>query len=518
MKFCGNCGTELNQGVKFCPKCGTKQEESETNHSSQPVEQVRTQVQTNSKSKVVIVSIIAVVLLIGGFVFLKKDVLFNMSASNSSKAKATKIDQVKQNVMPFKNGDYVGLMNDKFEIVQETVGRNVTKFNKHGVAIAYNYGEEGTSVFLIDEKGDIISDEYSSIGTFSVNGGTNSIESLQSENGVFDFTNDDSDTGLINSKGEVVREASPIHIYPFSGKKVTSFYNTSREKMGVLSENGETIIEPIYDQIVIVNENTFVVKTSHESRQFQVINAKGEEIQEDISGTGFYNLASGDFAIQNLNGKYSVLDAKLNVVIDNVFQAIPIASEDGKYFVVFNDDNGEEMLYNRSGEEIVSNGYTNLSLPDKDGYLTYMINNEFGVMDLEGNYLFQDNAPSSSTYNYFNRLGETEVYLLQTEDETFLYNQEGEELLRRESYGGSQDYPRDYILIATSSDSETTVFTVFDRFGHLLSEHAVFVTATDEYILVQEDDQYIRLFSKKDGSEIKGDWLEFDAAYVEESE
>ncbi|WP_125768406.1 zinc-ribbon domain-containing protein [Companilactobacillus furfuricola] len=51
MKFCGNCGAKIPDGIKFCPKCGTPVDkfEKQLNNNEHPAENVvnQTQQQTN---------------------------------------------------------------------------------------------------------------------------------------------------------------------------------------------------------------------------------------------------------------------------------------------------------------------------------------------------------------------------------------------------------------------------------------------------------------------------------------
>ena len=496
MKFCRNCGQEINEDIKFCPKCGTQQKESRKRSTI-----------SNNKTNLIIISVIIIVISSSGLLFWQKDHLLGLFTSDGSKIETDTAIKSKQSVFPFKNGDRMGLMNDEFEIIQEEIGTFVTKFNKHGVAVVYDYDEDNQSAFIINEKGEVLSRKYSSLGTTEV----------QSKNGILDFQTADSNVGLINSKGEVVKEASPIQINPFNSKQIATFYSKSREKEGVISENGDILVEPMYDTITIIDENKFAVKHDSEDRGYQIINAKGEKKSEDILGTSLYEFTNGDFVLENLNGKYSVLDNKLNVVIDSLFNSFPYyASKDGQYFVVYDEDSKEYMLYDRTGKELVPHGYTSLGLPDNNGNIPYMINKEYGLVNLKGEYIFQDYSSSSDSSQSFNRIGQTDLYVLKIDGKATYYNKKGEKIFTNDSYNDTGSmYPIDYVSLYSNGDSEDESFTVMDQVGNILSENAVFVTDDENRIIVQEDDQYVRFFSKKDGSEIRSEWLEFDPIYLE---
>lgn len=524
MKFCENCGNQLKDNAKFCSKCGTKQKElseevdsaveKDTRDSASGTIEVQEKLVSEdvpkSGKKATRFLLVFVLLLVaaGGILFWQKDNIFGNSNFSSSKSKQEKIAAVKQTVMPFKNGDQIGLMNDKFEIIKENIGTGMTKFNKEGAAIVYDW-EDDNGTYLMNESGEKFSDGFDSLGTFGYGDFDYSqLINLQSKNGVLDFTNEEYDSGLINSKGEIVREALPGFIYPFQGKDVTTFYDQSREKEGVISDSGETIIEAIYSQIIIIDADRFAVKRSYDDSSYKIINRKGEESGDTLSGDYLYQLPSGDFVITGMNGKSSILDERLNMVIESGFSSSPQITKNGKYMVASNSDYDKYMIYDRKGTPLFNQDYTYLGLPNEQGYLPYMINKEYGLINLKEEIIYQNFVSTDSEYVNMYRLNDNNVYVVSYSEKTKFLDHELNTIFES-TYLDGNGYDGYVVIYPENYYGEGNGFIVTDRDGNMLSDSATFVWDLGDRLMIQEE-KYVRLLSKKDYKEINAATLEFE--------
>ncbi|MGX7196176.1 zinc-ribbon domain-containing protein [Enterococcus olivae] len=511
MKFCGNCGNELKNEVRFCPKCGAEQQKNHTEEQAvvdkEPNQQSLPKVKKKAFNPSVLAIIAVLIVVVGGVVFWQRENIFGSSVSKATTARQAL--KVEQKVFPFRNGNRMGLTNDKFEIIRDDVGSSLSKFNKKGVAVAYDW-EGSSSAYLINEQGEQISSEFYSIGTFQMQHALLGTTELQSENGVMDFQDEEFNTGLIDSNGEIVKEASPITISPFYGGKLAVFYNNSRDKSGVISDSGEIVVEPIYDQITIIDDNQFVVKRQYEDSSYKVINKKGDELRDPITGDYFYALESGDYVLESLNGKYSILDQKLNVLLENLFSSTPTSSADGKYFLAYDEYADGYMLYDRSGEQLLSNYYSSLGFPNAAGNMTYMMNREYGLINLNEEYIYQDYIANDGGYGSFNQIPDTDVYVLGTSEGVAYLDSEGNSLIDEWGIPSQETYVDGYIPVYRNDASFDEGMTLLSLDGQLLSDSAIFAFNTGETIVIQENDQYMRIFSTKDYSEKDGEWLDFE--------
>ena len=100
--------------------------------------------------------------------------------------------------------------------------------------------------------------------------------------------------------------------------------------------------------------------------------------------------------------KYSVLDEKGNVVIDNCTNVEHVVSEDGKHYLLLR-KNKQYGIYDGSGKRLSVRPYTFIKDID-DGRLLVKFNKHYGVIDLN------ENVVVPIKYKYFEQVGK-DLYL-----------------------------------------------------------------------------------------------------------
>lgn len=73
-------------------------------------------------------------------------------------------------------------------------------------------------------------------------------------------------TSLIDIEGEVILEPHPIKFLGFNGLKI--------------SDSGEILLAPGYDQIIIMSNNSILVKDNINQEYYSIINLKGDIVRE----------------------------------------------------------------------------------------------------------------------------------------------------------------------------------------------------------------------------------------------
>lgn len=203
---------------------------------------------------------------------------------------------------------------------------------------------------------------------------------------------------------------SIINIVKDSEKKVevkNYSYYTSYEngKFGVINNDGETVIEPSYDEMISIPNNsrpificTYDVNDSDGTYKTKAINEKNEEIltgYDQIEAIDNYDSKQNIWYEDNVlrvskNGKYGLINFEGQEVCACEYDEITALKGVTSNFLVKKD--GKFGLVNEKGQTIINTEYKNI-LTLKDGYKNeYIITSEdskYGLISTAGTVLIE---------------------------------------------------------------------------------------------------------------------------------
>lgn len=532
--ICPNCGTEMPTGAKFCTKCGAQlKANSSLNHASEAAQlkptaaspqntpppgleefNQDTHVKTSQKKwkTPVVIGACVVGLAIAGFgiwqVLAKENIVPALGSGSNSKTVRVVKDKKKAAkgvVFPYQNGDQLGLMNEKLEIVDEKIGNYLYPFNKEGVAVFRTDEDDEYYSGLIDKTGTaVVRPIYDSIGDFYTEGGAN--PAFQSKNGVMSFYqsgDEEGQTGLIDSKGEIVVPLEEGRNYsPFNGLTLTSYYQD--EAYGVIDENGEIIIDAIYDQVVVLSEEYIAVKNKDE-QMMDILDKKGNMVKENfaitISRSNFSTDAIPYITYQGGNGMYGVLDEKLKTVLEATSFNAPFITDDGKYMVISKDD-GESTLLDEDGEELFTIACDYLSLPNEKGVMVANDNDDdkSQLVDLTGHTI------SSYEGGYLSTVGKTNIFYFsdwESDERNQLIDWQGQQILEDLRYFQSDRY-YDTVQPFFNSEQESSpnaTYSLVNKNGIILSKNVQYYNEfSPGQVFVQEPGGKVQIWDADQGN------------------
>ena len=227
-------------------------------------------------------------------------------------------------------------------------------------------------------------------------------------------------------------------------KTVTNSYITvfSGGKWGVINSKGETIIQPTYDDMIIIPDPTraiFIVQSNVDldagTYNSKAINDKGEELftsyqsVEALQNVDSVNAITYDttalkvyngekYGLINFNGTeilsptydsitplsgvrnsfvtvkdklYGLVDNSGNIIIDNLYTEITSLTdryEDGYVVRDQNRENGNLELINASGDVLIGSGFDDIKSIDSNNVI-FTRENKYGIMASDGAVLVE---------------------------------------------------------------------------------------------------------------------------------
>lgn len=195
----------------------------------------------------------------------------------------------------------------------------------------------------------------------------------------------------------------------------------SNGKKGI-AENGQTIIEPQYENIIIPNEHRDVFMCQNVGKD-KFINKNNEEIFNDFSNVKLIKISDGQYekniltyqvsekyGLLGINGK-TITDAKYDEIFSLDYkEGEVVVKEKGKYGVI--DEKGNIKIKCEYNSIQADEYYTEENGYKKSGYIVQIITNEgyrYGYCDYEGSKVLQEE------YNQISRLVEiksNDIYLI----------------------------------------------------------------------------------------------------------
>lgn len=294
---------------------------------------------------------------------------------------------------------------------------------------------------------------------------------------------------------------SIVNIVKNSGKKIEvknySYYTAYENgKFGVINNDGETVIQASYDEIIAIPNNsrpificTYDINDSDGTYKTKAINEKNEEILtgydkiEAIDNTDSkHNVWYEDNVLRvSRNGKYGMINFEGQEVVPCEYDQIAALKGVTSNFIVKKD--GKTGLLNEKGQTIVKTEYKDiLTLKEsyKSEYIIVNEENKYGVISTSGTILIEP------VYDGVKYLGSSSLFAVKQDNTWKLMDTEEKKIIIDSGY-------KDIV----EAKSENIV--VVDKDG----KYGVVSKANEEKIKPQyEDLKYafsIYYIAKKDG-------------------
>ena len=280
-------------------------------------------------------------------------------------------------------------------------------------------------------------------------------------------------------------------------KTVANSYITifSEDKWGVINSKGEIIIEPSYDDMIIIPDPTkavFIVQSDVNleagTYNSKAINENGEEIFtsyqkiEAMQNIDSNNLITYDTtALKVYNGeKYGLINFNGTEILAPTYDSIVPLSKVKNSFITSKD--GLYGLVDNSGNVIIDNLYTEItSLTDKyeDGYVVKDQNGNYGLINYNKKQVLE------CKYSEIKHVSGNNLYVVKENGNLKLINENGEVLIEN----GFDDIK--------SIDSNNVIFVKNNKYGVMASDGTVLVEPTYDELTYAFNGNYI---AKKDNA------------------
>ena len=178
------------------------------------------------------------------------------------------------------------------------------------------------------------------------------------------------------------------------------------DKWGIIDSTGNTVIEPMYQEMIIVLNNrkdvflcTYDVNEETGEYKTKVINKKNEEIYTkydkieplenyDASGNAWYEK---DILKVQKDGRYGLIDIDGKEILSLDYEKIETLK--GLENSILVTKNGKVGLVNKSGATIINADYSKIQKFDEDytkGYITINQDNKYGLVSYAGSTILEN--------------------------------------------------------------------------------------------------------------------------------
>ena len=283
------------------------------------------------------------------------------------------------------------------------------------------------------------------------------------------------------------------------GKIVSESYFTvfKDNKWGVIDSNGEIIIDPSYEEMIVIPNNkkdvficTYDVNYETGDYKTKVLNANNEEIftnyeqieaiqnNNDANSLWYENNAlrvkkSGKYGLINLDGK-EILDANYEEItaINGIENSLK-TKKDGKYGIV-----------NDEGKIIVENTYadvTNLGNDDKAGFIVKNEDGKYGIVNYLGAKVLE------AKYDAIEKVSGNDMYVIKEGDTQKLIDKDGTAVL-------SEGFNKISAILKNKDNG--VIFEKDGKFGVMKLTGEVTINPEYEILKEAKDGTFV---AKKDG-------------------
>ena len=215
-------------------------------------------------------------------------------------------------------------------------------------------------------------------------------------------------------------------------------------KWGVIDSRGQMIIEPTYDEAIIVPDNaqgiflcTYDVNYENNTYKVKVLNEKNEELfteyelvealeNYDKDHTLWYE--EGILKVRK-DGKYGIIDFKGNKLVDCIYDSIEVIPGTSNSLVTVKD--GKQGLIDNTGAVIIQNEYQDIqAISEKyeNGYIV-QANGKYGVINLNKSVVLE------TKYDRIKKVyGNSQYYVVEEDGQLKIVDKD-----RKEYFGGEYD-------------------------------------------------------------------------------
>lgn len=189
-------------------------------------------------------------------------------------------------------------------------------------------------------------------------------------------------------------------------EKLNYFALYKDEKWGILGSNGETVIEPMYQEMIIVVDKskdvflcTYDIDEENGTYKTKAINSKNEEIwtnYDKIEALENYDESGNVWYEENVlkvqkDGKWGLIDLDGNELAGILYDDITPLKGIKNSFIVKKDV--LVGLLNNKGAKIIDTTYTqilNFGEEYKNGYITVNQENKYGIVSFSGEKILEN--------------------------------------------------------------------------------------------------------------------------------
>lgn len=177
-------------------------------------------------------------------------------------------------------------------------------------------------------------------------------------------------------------------------------------KWGVIDTKQNVIIEPIYDEMIIIPDNSkpiFIctINTNYETQTFEtkVLNDKNKELYTNYDKVEviYNNDNSNNLWYENnvlkvqKNGKYGLIDIEGNEILNCEYNEIKAITSTKNAFITIKD--GKQGIVNNIGNILLENNYTqvnSLTTKYENGFIVKGDNGKFGIVNSTGEKILEE--------------------------------------------------------------------------------------------------------------------------------
>lgn len=279
-----------------------------------------------------------------------------------------------------------------------------------------------------------------------------------------------------------------------TNKEYEYFTLYSANKWGVINQEGETVIQPSYQEMIIIPEKSkdifiCMYNINEETGEYKTkaINSKNEEIYTDYDQIeAIQNIDKNDnlwyeegiLRVQK-NGKYGLIDLNGKEILPCEYEEIKALQGIENSLIIQKD--GKIGLTNNKGSIIIEPNYKeikNLGETYKEGYITINDENKYGIISTTKKQILENK------YEEIEQIYFKDYYLIKENGKKKLINAEGEVVL-----GDSFDD-------ITSQTTTGVIYKKGDLYGEITT--AKETTIEPKYQYLQETLQEIYIAKQND--------------------
>ena len=274
--------------------------------------------------------------------------------------------------------------------------------------------------------------------------------------------------------------------------KTTEYYALyQNDKWGVIDNNANIIIEPTYDEMIIIPNHakdificTENIDYDNETYTTKVINSKNQEILKDYAQVEAienydenYNLWYEEDVLTYIrDNKYGLINLDGDMLTQADFEDIYALKGIENTFITVK--NGKLGLINGKGEEIIPNDYTEINSLGKDTnlYIVKNDNNQFGIY-----------GKLDTKYEEIKSLNDSEIFCVKENNKYKVINAGEEEVFNQEINNVEQI--KDNIIVYTNESGKYGAYDI-EQNKNIECQYDEMKYTSNKYFIVKQGSSY----------------------------